>query len=187
MKILIVEDDPSLREMLAITVAQRLDAKFHLAEMENFAHVVKWALGEHLLLLADNLNDALRMVGEADGVLCDGNFPGSRCQVLGAGENLNPLGENPNPDFSGARQNWFIVLGLAAKRRIPFALLSGDDALVERARMNFILARLTAIAAAFTKPMETTAALNWLFEAIRGRRESRVGSRESDDQKGRAA
>jgi len=146
MKILIIEDDPSLREMLAITVAKRLDPKFELAKMETFAHVQRYFVGMHTLLLAENLGEALRMLPGADGVLCDGTFPTSG---------------RTSPAFGGLRQNWPAVLGATSKRGIPFALLSGDDALVTRAKLQGM--------AAFAKPMETASAINWLFEAIESR------------------
>ena len=71
MKILIVEDDPSLREMLAYMVAKRLNPKFELAQLESFAHIELYNLGEDTLLLAERLDQAQRLLGHADAVLCE--------------------------------------------------------------------------------------------------------------------
>lgn len=151
MKILIIEDDPSLREMLAITIATRLEPKFRLAGMEDFSRITRYFVGTHTLLLAANLAEGLRMIPEADGALCDGRFPAAA---------------GPISTQSGAPENWRRIADATAIRRIPFVLLSGDEDLLTRAKLQGF--------AAFAKPMGASSAINRLLAEI-----ERVGTRRS--------
>jgi CheY-like chemotaxis protein len=115
-----------------------------------------WAelLGATEILLASNLEEAIDRVPRVDGVLCDGSFPTS---------------PHPEGGFGGLRENWPQVAGLARKRGIPFALFSGSDSALERARASGLTT--------FRKPFGGQAAVAWLMEEVK-RQESGVRSQD---------
>ena len=103
MNLLIVEDNKSLANCLRELALDRA-----------------WAIIKLAVLEAENLEDALQLLPEADAVLCDGIFP----------------------DVPGGLPvcNWQLVSDLAYARAIPFVLFSGDDTMVAVAESHGVLA-----------------------------------------------
>lgn len=120
MNILIIEDDPTLRDVLREFVAQRKPERIHTAAALSMARAVL----EH---------------EEIDAVLCDGRFPSHHGATA----------------LHAQRENWPYVAGLCEKKRIRFAVLSGSEETVTRAKVSGY--------AAFRKPLETRHAIDWLF------------------------
>jgi len=134
MKILIVEDDSSCRQMLVET------AKY-LAK----------AVGLELEILQTFcLEEAEILLEDADAVLCDGAFYRNQADLYRCGR---------------VRENWPFMAGNAARRHIPFALLSGDQRSIDRAR--------ACGHQAFSKPGQSTAAIEFLLGAMGLKREER--------------
>ena len=106
MKILIIEDEPGLRELLKLHVLMRAEDLLHI-DCEAVA--------------VGSLEEARQEFDRHDfaGVLSDGSFPTAR-QAVGV--------------FGGVRENWPHLAGWAAKQEIPFVLLSGDVKAVAAAR-----------------------------------------------------
>jgi len=109
MKLLIVEDDPSLLKVLA--------------------ELVQAEIPEAEIIEADNLDDAVRLLHPAadcglstvDGILTDGTFPTWRRLRIDNAWN------QPKP-------NWIGLAGWAEKRHIPLVVLTGAGEVAEHAR-----------------------------------------------------
>jgi len=154
MKILIVEDDPQVAEVLA----------------ELFRIQPPIQSGARVRILeATNLDDAVVLLDQADAVLCDGTFPTGRESVpLRPGGSRQSADDFPTPESriatpradwnSHPRLNWPQVAGLAEQRGIPFVLFSGDEDEVIRAKLRGL--------AAFSKPFGAPAAIAHLLSAI---------------------
>jgi len=110
MKILIVEDDPSLREILA--------------------ELVQAEIPEAEIIEADNLDDAVRLLHPAadcglstiDAILTDGSFPTWPQKVL------------PTSIWNASRPNWIGLAGWAEKKHIPLVVLTGAGDVADHAR-----------------------------------------------------
>jgi CheY-like chemotaxis protein len=126
MRILIIDDDAAIRRMLR-------------------AWIITLAGEETIVLEAGNLEEAEAIIGDSDGVLCDGAFPTS-WDAAGDGE------------LGGAQQNWAHVAGLADKRGVPFVLLTANSLIVAQARACQRLA--------FEKPAKVAAAVQALIAAV---------------------
>jgi hypothetical protein len=133
MKLLIVEDDLSCREMLAQTAVW-------LAEQAGM---------ELEIPRTGILDEAMLLLEEADAALSDGSFSTTLSDSL----------------YGRTRENWPFIAGLAAQRRIPFALLSGDYRSVTKARAGGHLA--------FEKPAGVQPALTALLGALALRAQER--------------
>jgi CheY-like chemotaxis protein len=133
MKILIIDDDPAIRRMLRAWIIA-------LAGQETIVHE------------AGSLQEAEAIIGESDGVLCDGAFPTS-WDAAGDGA------------LGGPQQNWPHVAGLADKRGVPFVLLTGDSLIVAQARACHRLV--------FEKPAKVRAAVQALIAAVTAGHEPR--------------
>lgn len=122
MTILIVEDDPSVRELLVALISHRA------------RHAT--------ILTADNLDDAVRLLhpqisqitqsgglvsaqsaSSVDAVLCDGTFPAFPNRMIRF--------DSPH---NAPRIMWQQLLGYANKRGIPFVLLTGQASEIEYAK-----------------------------------------------------
>ena len=109
MKLLIVEDDPSLRTILA--------------------ELVQGEIPEAEIIEADNLDDAVRLLHPAadcglstvDAILTDGTFPTWAERTL------------PRP-WNHPAPNWIGLAGWAARKRIPIVVLTGAGEVFEHAR-----------------------------------------------------
>jgi len=109
MKILIVEDVPSLREILA--------------------ELVQAEIPEAEIVAADNLDDAVRLLHPAtdcrlstvDGILTDGTFPTWPERTL------------PRP-WNHPAPNWVGLAGWAEKKHLPLVVLTGAGDVAEHAR-----------------------------------------------------
>jgi CheY-like chemotaxis protein len=109
MKLLIVEDDPSLREILV--------------------ELVQGEIPEAEIVAADNLDDAVRLLHPAadcgvltvDGILTDGTFPTWPERTL------------PRP-WNHPAPNWIGLAGWAEKKHIPLVVLTGAGEVFEHAR-----------------------------------------------------
>jgi CheY-like chemotaxis protein len=108
MKLLIVEDDPSLRTILA--------------------ELVQGEIPEAEIIEADNLDDAVRLLHPAadcglstvDAILTDGTFP-TWPRIV------SDLWNRPRP-------NWVGLAGWAEKKHIPMVVLTGAGEVAEHAR-----------------------------------------------------
>jgi len=109
MKLLIVEDDPSLLKVLA--------------------ELVQAEIPEAEIIAADNLDDAVRLLHPAadcglstvDAILTDGTFP------------TWPQGRMA-PELNWLRPNWIGLAGWAEKKHIPIVVLTGAGDVAEHAR-----------------------------------------------------
>lgn len=104
MTILIVENDPSLQEILAELVTSEI------AEAE--------------IVTCDNLDDAVRAIHALPApaaILADGMFP------TWSREKMGSLSNPPRP-------NWIGVIGWAVKKHIPVIVLTGAAEVAEHAR-----------------------------------------------------
>ena len=108
MKLLIVEDDPSLLKVLA--------------------ELVQAEIPEAEIIAADNLDDAVRLLHPAadcglstvDAILTDGTFPTYSWRI---------------PDsWNQPKPNWIGLAGWAEKKHIPFVVLTGAGDVAEHAR-----------------------------------------------------
>lgn len=137
MKLLIVEDDPNLQEILA--------------------ELIKAEIPEAEIIEADNLDDAVRLLHPAadcglstvDGVLTDGTFP-TWPRALSRFRTADEL--------NGPRPNWIGIAGWAEKRHIPLVVLTGAGEVAEHARRVRV--------PVFMKPLETHAAIARLRELV---------------------
>lgn len=123
MKLLIVEDDERLRGLLA-----------HIARNE-------WHGVE--VLEAGSLDEAQKLLPQANAVLCDGSFP------THPGRAFEPA--------ATANGNWAPLHLQAARAAVPFVLLSG--------RREIVVALQEKHQEAFLKPLETIQAVSralWL-------------------------
>jgi CheY-like chemotaxis protein len=122
MKLLIVEDDPSLRELLT--------------------ELVQGEIPEAEILEADNLDDAVKAICSPEsrtptpeprvpspeprpgiaGILTDGTFPTWPQKVL------------PTSIWNASRPNWVGLAGWAEKKHIPIVVLTGAAEVAEHAR-----------------------------------------------------
>jgi CheY-like chemotaxis protein len=110
MKLLIVEDDPSLRKVLT--------------------ELVQTEISDAEIIEADNLDDAVRLLHPAadcglltvDGILTDGTFPTWPQKVL------------PTSIWNASRPNWIGLAGWAEKKHIPLVVLTGAGEVFDHAR-----------------------------------------------------
>jgi CheY-like chemotaxis protein len=109
MKLLIVEDDPSLRKVLV--------------------EFVQGKISDAEVIEADNLDDAVRLLhptadcglSTVDAILTDGTFPTWAERTL------------PRP-WNHPAPNWIALAGWAEKRHIPLVVLTGAGEVAEHAR-----------------------------------------------------
>ena len=132
MKLLIVEDDPSLREILV--------------------ELVQAEISDAEIIEADNLDDAVAIICSPEpgtpsaesrsgiaGILTDGTFPTWPQKVL------------PTSVWNASRPNWIGLAGWAEKKHIPIVVLTGAGDVAEHARRVGV--------PVFMKPLETHRAI----------------------------
>lgn len=146
MKLLIIEDEPSLGELLQDLVLMA-DRKTHrLIEA---------------VFLAENLDDAERVLDgfeRGDAVICDGRFPTG--QPLPTVTRAQAGAQAKKHFHELPRTNWPHITGICEKHGFAFLLYSGDAEMVERAEKSGL--------AALPKPSPAEAVYVALLDARSG-------------------